>query len=109
LLAAILRRGFAQFKLVTHFLKARSKRFNLLLLLHKLRLKVLRELLYFAVLFEELVVPPQPQDRDYFGDLLKDVQRHHRGESPMLHSTEGEFSGLIDLWERGRCRRALRD
>ncbi len=37
-----LRRGLAQFKLVTHFLKARSKRFNLLLLLHKLRLKVLR-------------------------------------------------------------------
>jgi sec-independent protein translocase protein TatA len=27
----------------------------------------------------------------------------------MLHSTEGEFSGLIDLWEHGRCRRALRD
>ena len=33
-----LRRGFAQFKLVTHFLKARSKRFNLLLLFHKLQL-----------------------------------------------------------------------
>ena len=24
-------------------------------------------------------------------------------------NTEGEFSGLIDLWERGRCRRAPRD
>ena len=24
-------------------------------------------------------------------------------------NTEGEFSGLIDLWERGRCRSAPRD
>src|SRR5205823_5171856 len=46
-----LRCRFARFKLCVHLLEAHSKRFNLLLLTHRIRF----QFLYFAVLFEELV------------------------------------------------------
>src|SRR5215469_15528756 len=46
-----LRCGFTQFNLCAHFLEARRKGFNLLLLLRRIRF----QFLYFAVLFEELV------------------------------------------------------
>ena len=46
-----LRRRFARFKLCAHLLQACSKRFNLLLLAHRVRFQFLN----LAVLFEKLV------------------------------------------------------
>src|SRR5213596_706860 len=49
------RRRFARLKLRTHFLQARSKRVNLLLVLGVCSSELLRELLHFTVRVKELV------------------------------------------------------
>ena len=39
------------------------------------------------------------------GALLNNVQRHHRMNLPSCVTRVGDFSGLIDLWERGPSRK----
>jgi hypothetical protein len=41
------------------------------------------------------------------GALLNDVQHHYGMNFPMLRILEGDFSGLIDLWERGPDRKTF--